>query len=45
MGLYIQLPKKTERAFIKIRNHVYENDPEKINWIIRDIGALLDQSC
>jgi hypothetical protein len=24
---------------------VYENDPEKRNWIIRDIGALLDSSC
>ena len=45
MGLSVQLPKKTERAFIKIRDHVYENDPEKRNWIIRDIGALLDQSC
>jgi hypothetical protein len=45
MGLSVQLPKKTERAFIKIRDHVYENDPEKRNWIIRGIGALLDQSC
>ena len=36
---------KTERAFIKIRDHVYENYPEKRNWITRHIGALLDQSC
>jgi hypothetical protein len=45
MGLSVQLPKRTERAFIKIRDHVYENDPEKRNQIIRDIGTLLDSSC
>ena len=45
MGLSVQLPKKTERAFINIRDKVYEKDPEKRKWIIRDIGTILDQSC
>jgi hypothetical protein len=46
MGLSVQLPKKTEKALIiNIRDKVYEKDPEKRKWIIRDIGAILDQSC
>jgi hypothetical protein len=45
MGISVQLPKKTERAFINIRDKVYKKDPEKKKWIIRDIGAILDQSC
>jgi hypothetical protein len=39
MGLSVQLTKETERAFIKIRDHVYENDPETRNWIIRGRSA------
>ena len=45
MGLSVQLPKKTQRAFMKIRDKYYKNDPVKSTWIIRDIGAILDQSC
>ena len=45
MGLSFQLPKKTERAFIKIRDKFYKKDPKKCKWIIRDIGTISDQSC
>ena len=45
LGLSVQLPEKTQMAFMRIQDQYYENHPTKFSWIIRDIGTILDQSC
>ncbi|KNZ47775.1 hypothetical protein VP01_6155g1, partial [Puccinia sorghi] len=44
MGLSCQLPKKTQAALEKIKQNVYEKDPDKSHWVIRDMNKIISYS-
>ncbi|KAI9626750.1 hypothetical protein KEM48_010215 [Puccinia striiformis f. sp. tritici PST-130] len=44
LGYSCQLPRQTQLALIRIKEGLYEKDPNKKDWTLRDMATLLDKS-